>query len=175
MADIPQTKFNSPWTVANIEAELNGVKSARGNLSMTEKLEQKQDVLTFDDVPTDSSSNPVKSGGVYTALSGKMSPSDWFGVGATITSTAQSPYDLDDLTAVGVYNCGATAAATLLHCPVSTGFRLEVLQVAFTTRRQQRLYPQAASNDSFYIRTEGNSGYGSWYKFTGTIVPDPQS
>ena len=32
----------------------------------------KQDALTFDNAPTSGSSNPVKSGGVYTALSGKQ-------------------------------------------------------------------------------------------------------
>lgn len=32
----------------------------------------KQDALTFDDAPTENSTNPVKSGGVYTALSGKQ-------------------------------------------------------------------------------------------------------
>lgn len=32
----------------------------------------KQNALTFDDAPTSSSNNPVKSGGVYTALSGKQ-------------------------------------------------------------------------------------------------------
>ena len=31
MADIPRTKFNSPWTVANIEAALNDVSSAKGS------------------------------------------------------------------------------------------------------------------------------------------------
>ena len=33
---------------------------------------EKQDVLTFDNAPTSGSDNPVKSGGVYTALSGKQ-------------------------------------------------------------------------------------------------------
>lgn len=32
----------------------------------------KQDALTFDDAPTSGSANPVKSGGVYTALDGKV-------------------------------------------------------------------------------------------------------
>lgn len=32
----------------------------------------KQDTLTFDDSPTSDSSNPVKSGGIYTALAGKV-------------------------------------------------------------------------------------------------------
>lgn len=35
-------------------------------------LEGKQDTLTFDDTPTQSSNNPVKSGGIYTALLGKV-------------------------------------------------------------------------------------------------------
>jgi len=35
-------------------------------------LDAKQDVLTFDNAPIENSTNPVKSGGVYTALSGKQ-------------------------------------------------------------------------------------------------------
>lgn len=36
----------------------------------------KQDKLTFDDTPTENSANPVKSGGVYAALSGKANVAD---------------------------------------------------------------------------------------------------
>lgn len=36
----------------------------------------KQDALTFDSAPTESSTNPVTSGGVYTALSGKQNTID---------------------------------------------------------------------------------------------------
>ena len=35
----------------------------------------KQDALTFDDAPTSGSANPVKSGGVYTAVAGKLTRS----------------------------------------------------------------------------------------------------
>ncbi len=38
---------------------------------ITALVATKQDTLTFDNSPTQNSSNPVKSGGVYTALSGK--------------------------------------------------------------------------------------------------------
>lgn len=41
MPDMPRTKFNSPWTVANIEAELNGVKNARGSESLPDVLDAK--------------------------------------------------------------------------------------------------------------------------------------
>lgn len=40
------------------------------------ELAGKQDTLTFDNAPTANSNNPVKSGGVYTALSGKANSAD---------------------------------------------------------------------------------------------------
>ena len=39
-------------------------------------LTGKQDVLTFDGAPTQNSTNPVTSGGVYTALANVGSPTD---------------------------------------------------------------------------------------------------
>lgn len=72
MADLPRAKFNSPWTVENIETELNGTKNARGNLTMTEKFATKQDLLVvgtnLDAIPTAESMNPVTSGGVQAPL-----------------------------------------------------------------------------------------------------------
>lgn len=91
---------------------------------------------------------------------------DFCSVGTTIPANS----DLNSYTTKGIYNCGATNAATLLNCPVTAGFRLEVVEIAFSTRHQQRLYTQQVAGDSIYIRTEGGSGYGSWYKFTGTAV-----
>lgn len=44
--------------------------------SQIEFWNAKQAALTFDSTPTESSTNPVTSGGVYTALSGKASSSD---------------------------------------------------------------------------------------------------
>lgn len=41
---------------------------AASNKTVKEKLEGKQDTLTFDNVPTANSNNPVKSGGVYQAI-----------------------------------------------------------------------------------------------------------
>lgn len=46
MPDMPRTKFNSPWTVANIEAELNGVKNARGSDSLAAVLNSKAEKAT---------------------------------------------------------------------------------------------------------------------------------
>lgn len=50
----------------------NAIAAALANYTTTANLNTllagKQDVLTFDNVPTDGSSNPVKSGGVYSSL-----------------------------------------------------------------------------------------------------------
>lgn len=57
-------------------------------------LETKQDVLTFDDVPTQNSDNPVKSGGVYDALATKINLTEKGasnGV-ATLDATGRVPY-----------------------------------------------------------------------------------
>lgn len=43
---------------------------------MSEFLNAKQDTLTFDNTPTANSNNPVKSGGVYTALATKANSAD---------------------------------------------------------------------------------------------------
>lgn len=40
--------------------------------AVDELASEKQDTLTFDNTPTQNSNNPVKSGGVYTALQGKQ-------------------------------------------------------------------------------------------------------
>ena len=48
--------------ITDIEGEISDIDTA---------LSGKQDTLTFDDAPTASSSNPVKSGGVYSALAEK--------------------------------------------------------------------------------------------------------
>ena len=57
----------------------------------------KQDVLTFDDVPTQGSDNPVKSGGIYTALDGKAAASHTHTTDAVtdlVTATKYGPSGL---------------------------------------------------------------------------------
>ena len=101
-----------------------------------------------------------------------ISSVDFCAVGETIPQNA----DLNDTTyrKRGIYGCGQSTAATLSNCPVTVGFRLEVVQIAFSTLYQQRLFPQSRLGDSLYIRTGGfvNSVYtwGNWYKYTGIQV-----
>lgn len=51
-------------------------------------LNEKQDELTFDSAPTDSSTNPVTSGGIYTALQGKQ---DTLTIDSALSDTSENP------------------------------------------------------------------------------------
>ena len=67
-ANNKQTLTNAPDSVT----QQGDVISAENLNDLEERIEagfnEKQDVLTFDNVPTQDSNNPVKSGGVYTAI-----------------------------------------------------------------------------------------------------------
>lgn len=51
-------------------------------------LNEKQDELTFDSAPTDSSTNPVTSGGIYTALQSKQ---DTLTIDSALSDTSENP------------------------------------------------------------------------------------
>lgn len=75
-----------------LPALLNKVKAW-----VNSKLSAKQDTLTFDNAPTANSNNPVKSGGVYTALAGKqdtISDLATIRTGAAAGATALQPADV---------------------------------------------------------------------------------
>lgn len=168
MADIPRVKFSSPWTVANIETELNGVKTARGSGTLSEALAAKQDLLVvgtnLDSEPTAASNNPVRSGGVVNYVYGSAA------------NTIPENADLNSYTAPGSYRCTSNAtAATLTNCPVQNGFRMEVMSTiasAATGYQIQTIYP---NNDlgKFYMRRRGSASSGTWsnwFEFAGTEI-----
>lgn len=67
--------------------------------NLTTLLNGKQDTLSFDNTPTENSNNPVKSGGVYTALSGKANTSDIISDFDDLTNRPleSDAIDIDDL------------------------------------------------------------------------------
>ena len=67
-------------------------------------LAAKQDVLTFDTVPTDGSTNPVQSNGVYDALATKANASDVTTALATKQNTSDNNLQTTDKTVVGGIN-----------------------------------------------------------------------
>lgn len=76
-------------------------------------LDDKQGELTFDNVPTQGSPNPVRSGGLYTALNGKQD--------ALTFDTRPTPGSTNPVTSGGVADAiaGATTMTTTLSIPAS--------------------------------------------------------
>lgn len=62
----------SSFTVDNTAGTISITLSNGQTLTVTPHDPTKQNVLTFDNAPTSGSNNPVKSGGIYTALGGKV-------------------------------------------------------------------------------------------------------
>lgn len=75
MADLPDIQISDldpvPFATAS---DLLHIEASGADYKMT--LAQALGVLSFDDTPTQGSSKPVTSGGIYTALAGKANTSD---------------------------------------------------------------------------------------------------
>lgn len=117
-------------------------------------------------ISTETSARESADSALQSSIDSKASVNEILGVGTAIPENS----DLNTYTTIGVYSCGATNAATLANCPITVGFRLEVVRLFANTRRQQRLWPQDPNNGTFYIRTEGANGFGTWFKFEGGAV-----
>lgn len=76
------------WCLDNDIWDTGGSTNLATQTDLTNGLATKQDTLTFDNSPTSGSNNPVKSGGVYTSLSGKLDKSGGTMTGALTLSGA---------------------------------------------------------------------------------------
>jgi hypothetical protein len=72
----------------------------------------KQDALTFDNAPTQNSNNPVKSGGVYSALAGKQGSIALASVALSAAWSGQGPYT-QTVTVTGAAVTGSSKALTV--------------------------------------------------------------
>lgn len=128
------------------------------NTSMVSQLEAeiatKQDALTFDNTPTNGSSNPVTSGGVYTALNGKLTilnmPKSYGAL--TQTSATELINDIKNLygTTTGIYRFikvqfGTTYVGTLEYI-YSSGYYISIILHSYTS-----------DENSYHIFTRGSS------------------
>jgi len=79
-----------------------------------DELDDKQDTLTFDDAPTQGSNNPVKSGGIYTALGNKQ---DTIAFNTTYNPSTNKAATMDDINSAitGVYKVKGGATVTSLN------------------------------------------------------------
>lgn len=85
-----QTLTNAPDSVTQI----GDVISAENLNDLEDRIEaglnEKQNVLTFDDVPTENSDNPVKSGGVYSVINGMKAKCLWYNPSPTSSFSTQT-------------------------------------------------------------------------------------
>lgn len=164
-------------TTSQIDAVLDEVVAARGDsASLSAEIATKQDVLTFDSVPTENSANPVTSGGVYSAVLGVETPTTL--PDKTDTSTQQLYADIHDASP-GWWK-RATNLIRVRNMPpdYSGGFLLHVINTTLGNPQRKKifLYPVSAGTEgSFYILTElapvdGIPVWSPWYKFEGTVV-----
>lgn len=171
MPDMPRTKFNSPWTVENIETELNGTKNARGALTMTEKLAQKVETSTYatDKAAIDAALAEVENKGAknllnigasefneYTSQNVKYTNNHDGTVSVNGTSTAANSY-INLFTAVSDKIYGAKAGDTIVILSNSDTVALSIVpQVSGTYGSTLRGYK---SNPLVYTVPENFTGY----------------
>lgn len=60
------------WTGTGYQGDFSGWEARPTMENITELDNSKQDILTFDDTPTENSNNPVKSSGIFAALGTKV-------------------------------------------------------------------------------------------------------
>ena len=128
-------------------------------------LSEKQGTLTFDSRPTESSINPVTSGGVYDALALKADAA-----AVTIPSGA----DMDTYTAAGSYiSASSSTTGTLTNAPTGVsgkGFALTVVQTAANAIVQRIVCMQVSTTQPrvFYRGGRNADGwtFGVWYEVT---------
>lgn len=93
------------------------------------------------------------------------------------TGTIQNPLyantiaknaDLDTFMSTGVYRSplAVSDVGTLTHCPTSVPFVMVVSGSGSVTGCVQMI----ATSGSMFTRRGQSSGFGSWYKFEGTVV-----
>lgn len=103
--------------------------------ALDELASEKQDTLTFDNSPTQNSDNPVKSGGVYTALQGKQ---DTLTFDNTPTASSNNPVKSGGVyDAVGKWTSAVSCAIGDTTCTIT--------DAKITTASNISAYSQTAS------------------------------
>lgn len=138
MADIPQTRFNSPWTVANIEAELNGVKAARGTATLSEALEAKEDAAAYaiDKAALDEEIAAIADAGAKNVLK-TLRASGSSATGLTYTLNSNGTYTLGGTT---TSNANISSVCTLADIPESYVGKTVKLTGAYSTDIRLSVY-----------------------------------
>lgn len=123
----------------------------------------KNDVVSLGNAATRTVANNLTttaSGRVLDARQGKALADMWF-------TSISANSNLNDFTEPGLYGCGnAATAASLSNCPISDGGFPMLVAGKSASYCSQLLF----SANAIFTRTRASSGWGRWYKYTGTQV-----
>lgn len=131
----------------------------------------KQNALTFDDAPTSNSNNPVKSGGVYTALSGKqnnLSEAQMAAANSGATADKINKIAVNENNILSLYKVGS---ANILKNTAQT----QVLGgVTFTMNADGSITANGTktNNDWLYLSTGNSLRKGTYVLSSGGIIGD---
>ena len=116
------------------------------------------------DLTAEAGARAAADAALQTAVDGKASVSDIYGVGTAIAPNS----DLDDLTAAGVYySDSAATSASLSNCPHTASIFHMFVYLPYGVNIHQILYPvSSGGNGYYYKRMKTTSGWTAWARFT---------
>lgn len=168
--------YNGAYTGVEIDSGIAKANSAVQPTAMAAALAGKQDVLEFDSVPTDGSTKPVYSGGVYTAIENVSA----LHKAVTLAANAdlndlyidQSPSNVDCVTRKWVIP-SASVGGTLVNRPATYKTVYPNCEIEWHTVKGNGVGYQimtAGTNSSFqrFMRFRTASGWSSWYTLFDT-------
>ena len=166
----------SGGTAAKATADASGnniVNTYATKTEVTNGLAGKQNALTFDSAPTSGSSNPVTSGGVYSAINTKVPASGTYDADtSTITFKAASGTQLFQVTGIEGGGAQFTLKITYAGAPDVSGISVTATPVTGATATVQGT---TNSSGIAYLSVKQNATYKVTSSKTGyTFTSEPE-
>ena len=156
---------NTGMTGEEIDDALNTAADSYSQSEVDELLSAKQNALTFDSAPTTDSTNPVTSGGVYTAFAA-LELNAVTGVTPMITSAARAETvcgnDMNGLPANSVACIGASLSSSSLANQPVNNFRGVVITAAYNPNATSNGVTQIAISAEGVLYTRIKWGSSVW-------------
>lgn len=141
------TEYRLSYMAAQINNKLGMVDT------LSTKIGTKQDKLTFDAKPTVNSSNPVTSGGVYTALEGKQPVGDY-----ALSSEIPNVPDWAKAETKPVYTAKEVGAAEIGHIHDNYALKTDTLSLDTTLSVEGEAADAKAVGDALNNKLDNNFG-----------------
>jgi len=127
------------------------------------QLAGKQNTLTFDDAPTSGSSNPVKSSGIFTALSGKQN--------SLVVEELSAHPDWTSVTAGTLYTIDISAVKTGYTCIGVVGYNISALKSNMQTAKMSVMgIYYGSANQSVFVDVVAIENASVEYNYTRVVV-----